>query len=331
MDLIDISKRLIKFDRRRVKNPMRSLVFSRLDFMVAYSTALQMEKDSEDYDPYEHENEQKGLIIAGSAGVGKSSLAKTYVKNNKPSLVTNDDFTQKLIPTLYYQLPGQVTFKRIIAGQLRVLGYHPNMKHDEDTLTTQLLDALQKCKVKIIILDEIQHLTTKKNIDQMPLIQNSLKGLINACDQHFVFIGDETTPKIIKGCGQLGRRAPTVIELLPFTFPSDCDSEVYQMINPLLDLMPSDTGVTLSTKINRLEFCQRLYLASGGVIDAMRFFMHEALSYAMQNSKRTLDYSDFVYAYQMSPSDNAIIKKNPFGITKSELTKWLDKELGNAA
>jgi hypothetical protein len=331
MDLLKATALVTSFDNCRVKHPKREFVFRRLDIMNAYATNFQAAKLDDLYDPYAEKSEKKGMIISGPSGVGKSSLAQKYVYINKPYVEETDSKIQKICPTLYFQLPGQVSVKRIICGLLRALDYNPNTKHDEDTLTTQLISALNACRVKIIILDEIQHLASKKNIEHMPLVQNSLKGLINDCDQFFVFVGDPTTPKIIKGCGQLGRRAPTVVSLEPFSFPTNIDSETFAVVNTLLDVMPSKTGVSLSAKVDRLEFTQRLFLASGGVIDTMKFYMNESVLDALLSGQKSLNCSHFETAFGLSPSDNALTKANPFNMKKPQLNKWIEKALGYAA
>ncbi|MAY36427.1 MAG: hypothetical protein CMN84_10035 [Spongiibacteraceae bacterium] len=331
MDLSQATAAVSEFDKCRVKHPKREFVFKRLNIMSAYATNFQQEKQNPDYDPYAEKSEKKGMIVSGFPGVGKSSLCGRYVQLNKPYMRSTEQGDQLIVHTLYFQLPGQVTVKRIIAGLLRALGYAPNTSKDEDTLTADLLSALTKCEVKIIILDEIQHLSSRKNVDHMPLIQNSLKGLINDCDQFFVFVGDLTTPKIIKGCGQLGRRAPTTVTLEPFSFPATEQSETFAVVKSLLAVMPDKTGVSLSRKVDLLEFSQRLFIASGGVIDTMRFYMSEALLDALISGQRSIDLSHFSDAFLLAPSDNALMKANPFAMTRSQLTKWIDKAVGYAS
>ena len=331
MDLMKATSIMTDFDKCRVYLPMREFVITRLDIMSAYAENFQKEKLRPDYDPYEEKSEKKGMIISGPPGVGKSSICRKYLFNNKPYIRSNELGDQRIVHTLYFQLPGQVTVKRIIAGLLRALGYTPNTSKDEDTLTADLLAALARCEVKIIILDEIQHLTSRKNVDHMPLIQNSLKGLINDCDQFFVFVGDPTTPKIIKGCGQLGRRAPTTVILEPFTFPATEDSETFAVIDALLAVMPQKTGVSLSQKLDKLELSQRLYIASAGIIDKIRYYMSEAVLSALIADQRSVDLSHFAPAYACAPNDAALTKANPFQMTRAQLKKWIDQASGYAA
>lgn len=331
MDLLKATELVNEFDKCRVSHPQRQFVFQRLDIMQAFSENLQIEKASQDYDPYSEKTEKKGMIISGRPGVGKSSLSRKYVFKYKPYSEKTEKGEQTIVPVLYYQLPGQVSVKRIIAGLLRALGYDPNTRKDEDTLTADLLSALIKCKVKIIILDEIQHLASKKNIEHMPVVQNSLKGLINDCDQFFIFVGDESTPKIIKGCGQLGRRAPLSISLQPFNFPSTRESDTYGVVSTLLHIMPQKTGISLSKKIDHLEFSQRLYLASGGVIDTMRYYLSEAILEALILGQRTIELGHFITIFELAPSPNSLTKENPFEMTRPQLQKWIDKALGYAA
>lgn len=331
MDLLEATALVTKFDRCRVKHPKRDFVFSRMEIMSAYATNFQNEKLDKSYDPYAERSEKKGMIISGPPGVGKSSLAQKYVAMNKPYIEESDSGMQKIFPVLYVQLPGQVTVKRVIATLLRALGLDPNTRNDEDTLTYQLITALNACRVKVIILDEVQHLASKKNVEHMPLIQNSLKGLINDCDQFFVFVGDPSTPKIIKGCGQLGRRAPTVIALEAFGFPTTTATDTFAIVNSLLEVMPSKTGISMSKKVDRLEFCQRLFLATGGVIDAMRYYMSEAILDALLSGQRAVDNTHFKNAFALSPSDNSLTNSNPFGMKPAQLSKWLDKALAHAS
>ena len=331
MDLLEATALVTKFDKCRVKHPKRYFLFSRMEIMCAFATNSQNEKLEPSYDPYAEQSEKKGMIISGPPGVGKSSLAQKYVAMNKPHIEETEAGLQKIVPVLYVQLPGQVTVKRVIATLLRALGLDPNTRNDEDTLTSQLITAPNTCRVKLIILDEVQHLASKKNVEHMPLIQNSLKGLINACDQFFVFVGDPSTPNIIKGCGQLGRRAPTVIALDPFGFPTTTDTDTFAIVNSLLEVMPSKTGISMSKKVDRLEFCQRLYLATNGVIDAMRYYMSESILDALLSGQRTIDNTHFESAYALSPSDNSLTSSNPFGMKSAQLSKWLDKALGYAS
>ncbi|MDO6613721.1 TniB family NTP-binding protein [Shewanella sp. 1_MG-2023] len=140
---------------------------------------------------------KKGLLIYGASGEGKTHLLKAYKKLFKPV----EDIEKKTIPVFYYAVrQGKSNVNDFMKTLISALGGPPirNRPHSSE-LETQFITLLKEQEVELIILDEIQNLST--SYDGI-LFQSIIKYLCWLLDEDaiqcsIVFAGSQLASRLM--------------------------------------------------------------------------------------------------------------------------------------
>lgn len=96
------------------------------------------------------------LLVLGESRVGKTRTSKYLVDKYPRSIEKRADGNQLIVPAFYCQIPARAKISDLSAVLLRQLGVVPSRKLEDPM--EELINALLRCKTKIIFLDEIHHI-----------------------------------------------------------------------------------------------------------------------------------------------------------------------------
>jgi len=264
----------------------------------------------------------KGLLIYGDAGVGKSTIAEKFIEEYPPYEEETGFEIKRKTPVLYVRIPSPVTTKGVIVEIFNALGQIPPDK-TEQKMTPDLVAALIACGVKMLILDETQHLLDKAAATRLTSIRNWMKTLIDKTQIPIVFIGSTDARGFITGCKQLDRRVKYKEKVSPFGMPRDEQSSLHRVLVLLLSAMKDRCSIQLEVSISLLELSQRFYLATGGNLDAIRGVLSESIEITLAEKSSALTLKHLSAGFAMAPPPTVRIKENPFEMSAKKIQSWL--------
>ena len=97
------------------------------------------------------------IVLLGESGVGKSTLLTRYVE--KHPRIVHEELTE--VPVLFAELDQSPTPKRMVGTLLEALGDPKWDVGKEDKLTARLVFLIKRCRVRLVILDEANHLVDR--------------------------------------------------------------------------------------------------------------------------------------------------------------------------
>ena len=132
------------------------------------------------------ESEPTCMMVFGASGVGKTTVIKKYLsQNNRDSKVRGE-----VVPVLHIELPDNA--KPIDAARELLLEMgDPLALYDTDLarLTKKLTDLIPLVGVKLIIIDEFQHLVEEGSNRILTKVGNWLKMILNRTKCPIVLFG----------------------------------------------------------------------------------------------------------------------------------------------
>lgn len=266
-------------------------------------------------------------FIIGPSGSGKSRLCELFTASFEPPYTERDeDGVYKIITSLYCRVPAPVTIKGICATLLKKLGIYP-AHGDVHALNQLLVDRLKKCRVKVIILDEIQRLLKPEAEKSRSVTLDWLVTLLSESGIPIMLAGTEECKLLLKEkkhtFSPFIRRYCYVAYLEHFKF-SELDTSDYHMTLKVLDqdlyrLMHYNGEIHL----HDLTVMAPLYVASIGDLEYLRQIVHEAATNVINRNASTLARQDFVEACRCLDLPKQLSETNPFELTLSQCLKLI--------
>lgn len=144
------------------------------------------------------------LMIVGDASMGKTAIARTLLKRYPP--VRDAKAEHDVVRILYVTVPEGPDLMALLARMLRRLGHPlPPSRRRLFELREQVAALCEKLGVRIIIIDEIQHLLAG-GPQQQEKFRNLIKDLSNDLKVPIVAMGVESARRALFGDLQLRRR-----------------------------------------------------------------------------------------------------------------------------
>lgn len=249
--------------------------------------------------------EPEHLMIIGEPGVGKSRLLQRFAKRF-PS-VHHETYTEQ--PVVYVEVPSNCTPKKLIEEILVAMGSPFAVRGDVAQKTRQLKALFKGCKVRMVLLDEANHLVergTNKSFFQMA---DALKELANTSNVIWVLAGVPQTRALIEANDQLRSRFRDVITLRAFSADSpEHESAFVGVLNALQSLLGQFAGVDLAAQ----HRARQILYACGGRLRELRKLLVRALQLAAMRASVKLTDKDLREAFKEVIYPNAPINRDPF-------------------
>jgi hypothetical protein len=157
------------------------------------------------------DEEPAGIAIIGETGTGKTTIL-TKVARRYPR-IEHTEFTE--VPVLMVSVPAKCTIKLLCSRMLRTMGSPFAGKGNEEELTFQLLTLLRRCKTRLIILDEVNHLADRGGQKSHYMVGDWIKALGNESKVPIVLAGTQAAQILLMTNEQLADRFHEVFFLQP--------------------------------------------------------------------------------------------------------------------
>jgi Cdc6-like AAA superfamily ATPase len=276
--------------RSFIRFPHIQEVFDRLNALYQYSG---------------NGEEAEHILLLGEAGVGKSTLLRKFRQLHLP--IEHNEYTE--IPVLYAQVDPGCSIKKLASSMLLALGSEFWNKGSEAELTYQLTCLLQACKVRLVILDEVNHLVDRGGEKTHHTIADWIKRLADSVALPFVLAGIPRSERLLDTNDQLRSRFREVLSVQPFSI-EDIAAEgkfgaVLQSFAKLLVGLPS-IELTSQKMIRAFAF------ATGGRLRELRKLLVRAVEIACQEPTPRLTRGVLALAFEKVIYRNAGSNRNPF-------------------
>lgn len=250
-------------------------------------------------------DEPDHLMLVGESGVGKSALLEKYVAKHPP--IQHEEFTE--VPVLYVPL-GQSPTPRILASTiLQRLGDPKWNLGREIELTARLVFLIKQCRVRIVIIDEANHLVDRGGEKTLHTAADWLKRLVDATRVSFVIAGIPRVRRLLATNDQLRDRFREVVEIDRFSVATQFTEREFRSV---LKVYKGYLRQLPTVDIASGAFAQLMAFATDGRLRDIRRLLVRAVELAYEQHSPRL--TDLVLAeafraviYPGSPDD-----RNPF-------------------
>jgi len=105
-----------------------------------------------------------------------------------------------------------MTSKRLISAILMELGDPHATNGGEQLLAKRLEDLVKELQIELIIIDEVHHLATRRNVAE---VINALKTLLNRRICPLALLGTKDAEKLLTSNGELAQRIANIADIEP--------------------------------------------------------------------------------------------------------------------
>ncbi|MGF1711465.1 TniB family NTP-binding protein [Vibrio kagoshimensis] len=252
------------------------------------------------------ESEPTCMMVFGASGVGKTTVIKKYLSQNKRDSEARGD----VVPVLHIELPDNAKPVDAARELLLEMG-DPLALYETDLarLTKRLTDLIPVIGVKLIIIDEFQHLVEEKSNRVLTQVGNWLKMILNRTKCPIVLFGMPYSKVVLKANSQLHGRFSIQFELRPFSY-QDGEGVFKTFLEHLDKALPFEKEVGLAEQ----DLQKKLYAFSQGNMRSLRNLIYHASIEAINNEQDKIAYQDLVFASELTRGDKPIKWKNPFSV-----------------
>ncbi|WP_207838270.1 TniB family NTP-binding protein [Pseudomonas sp. 43(2021)] len=269
------------------------------------------------------------IIIRGPSGSGKSTLIECIqltLESEHKELREDGEYT--IIPVVNFETPPEVTIKGMARAMLIAVGIS-NPRGSTEEMTHQLITILKTRGTKIVFLDEIQRLCLPTADKVRPKALAWIVGLANALRIPIILAGTEECEVLQsdnKDYNQkdystkaFKRRYPFTAKMEHLKFSAAFDSEFQQFIRSLDSRLYELTKLPDGLHLHDPLLSAQLFMASDGNLETLRLTIWNALRECLdrnpdQNLTQGLTLEDFIYAYELTTSEESKLS-NPFTLT----------------
>lgn len=240
------------------------------------------------------------ISIYGPPRSGKTTIIKKFMEKY-PDKVGDEGQVKQIV---YCEVPCPATISSLPTALLYALG-DPfyNKSQNIATKTLRLEKLLIDCKVKMIILDEVQHLIDG---NKKSLLYNSsdwFKNLITQTRIPVVFSGLEYSTLIFESNVQLGARVLNRYSIKPFKY-NDND------FKGILFFLDKELPLKEASNLANTDTWKYIYEATEGYLGYLKILLKESVRIAIDNN---YDYITMpILAEAFNNKLSSIINDNPF-------------------
>lgn len=259
------------------------------------------------------------LFLSGEAGVGKSTLLEEYTDRFPREVVDNST----VLPILYTSVPVGATPKSVASQLLYSLGDPAYEKGTEISMTSRLLHFVKRCKVEMIIIDEIQHLLDRDTKHVLNKASDWVKSFCDNAGVPIILCGYPESKKIFKFNPQLDRRFLTKVSFDRFHYSTKEEQvEFRAFLKNIDDRLP----FVEKSKLAKKQLAEKLYYASNGIPSHINKILYEATALAAKSGNDSIDENHLYEAFLKIDISTRPFVSNPFTLEKFNITQAYEIE-----
>ncbi len=251
------------------------------------------------------------LAILGNTGAGKTTLVDTWLANAPLRAMETPEGS--IIPYLYVLVPSSPKKKGAAAAFLRALRDPNPSRGTEWDMISRVHRLIKECRVRMIFVDEFQHLVDKDTQKIVHAVADFLKDIINQAHVPMVLTGKlgEAEP-ILEANSQLDRRVGTPLVLCPFEWDRSRPETIKEFRTLMRDI---DRALPLDPLgLQEEEVSFRCYYASEGYLGWIMEIIREAAIRAIDTGCNSLNMPLLAAGYEARLAGTGVGdgKVNPF-------------------
>ena len=254
------------------------------------------------------------MMLTGESGVGKSTILETF--EAAYPRVERDTYTE--IPVFQAEVPDPVTLGGVISSLLHELGDPHSEVGTIPSRAKRLFTLLSECKVRLIILDEFQHLTQTATAKQMAEISDWLKSMINKTKIPVVLCGIPSALDVLRCNSQLMGRFPIRTQINPYYWDED-----RLVFTKVLDGIDRQLPFAHPAGLAEGDMPLRLMAASNGCMRPLMGLIKEACIFASTDHASRISTTHLANAYRKVGLDVAF---KPFEAEPRDLERRLQSQ-----
>lgn len=254
------------------------------------------------------------MLITGESGVGKSTIISAIEKKHPKTI--HEEYNE--IPVLTAEIPNPATIKALYGELLIKLGAGYLDKGSVEERRSKLLHQLQLCRVRLIILDEFQHLVERGTKNRIQAVADAIKTLINKSRIPIILVGTPAAAPVLELSPQLSGRFPLREHISAFNWlvrPNEFEKLLLHYEKALPFEMPSG-------------FCDgwnpaRIYLATGGYFRVFTTLIREAALIASKYESPRIELQHLAASFDKVLRASRKLRGNPFSMEDREIERWI--------
>jgi Cdc6-like AAA superfamily ATPase len=287
------------FDVREVTQAVRSVFIKLPHVDLALKRMGELASHRCDSEEPEH------LLITGHAGVGKSLVLKKFRDACRPI----DRPIFKEIPVVYTEVPAACTIKKLAGEMLKSMGSPFWNRGTEADRTHQLLTLLKECKVRLVMLDEVNHLVDRGKAATHYAVGDWIKQLTDKAGISFVLAGTPMARVLLLTNGQIRSRFGEEIAIEPLSLASSQEALIFRKT---LKAFQSLLGNLDCVDLAGQEMLRRIACACGGRLRALVDLLVRAVELAAVSKPQALTMSVLEGAFSQVIYSRSPKERNPF-------------------
>lgn len=244
------------------------------------------------------------MMVFGASGVGKSAIIRKYQKQHVGDSTPNGD----IIPVVDVVLPENA--KPVNAAKAILLKLNDPLalyENDEAILTERIVELVPLLKIELFIIDEFQHLVEKSSNRILHDVGDWLKILIYKTKRPFILFGMPYSKVVLNANSQLQGRFSVQLYLRPFSYLNG-KLLFTGFLTQLDKALPFENKSGLEAEV----ITKKLYAFSGGNMRSLRDLIYHASVSAIENNRKSIQNTDFLYASKLLSYGKESTWKNPF-------------------
>ncbi|NOU63224.1 AAA family ATPase [Paenibacillus sp. LMG 31461] len=254
------------------------------------------------------------LFLHGDYGTGKSTVLGKYVEKYP----RYDEGNKTIVPVLIVEIPANAKPKDVASKFLFELGDPFYSKGTEKVQTCRAISMAIKCRVQMVIFDELQHALETETQKVLRQTADWIKSFVNEVKVPVILCGMTDSEKIFKANPQLASRFKRKVELTPFK----PDKQFQSFLQKIDESLPFQRLANLSD----IKMAMKLFYVCKGTPRILLKLLEEAVGIAAQLNQSRLSEFDLFEAFnRLDFSDRPKII-NPFLNEEFDLLKALDAE-----
>jgi DNA transposition AAA+ family ATPase len=266
-------------------------------------------------------NNPSCCACVAESGRGKSQLAQYFsAQHPRLSPVSGD-----IVPVLYVELLPGVTVKQLADQILHDLG-DPLYRHGtalEKTL--RIYELFAACKVRVLVLDEVNHFVDNRSLTIAHEAADWLKSLIKHTKVSVVLFGLERSLELLRQNEQLRRLFSTPFTIGQFDWDKPDERASF---TKLLDAFQAKLPAYDLTILSDPDVHLRCYCASYGVIGYLSKILGEAVKAAKRLGTHVITLDLLSRAYVDQIWEDHPSSQNPFDLAVTPEPIKLTSSLG---
>lgn len=244
------------------------------------------------------------VFIVGEAGTGKTWLVKRFVAEYPREALE----TLTRVPVLLVNVPPKCALKRLPGAILHALGSPLWNVGDEEQRSHQLETLLKKCGVRLVILNEANHLVDRGRERSHYLLGDWIKLTSEKTGVPFVLVGIPRVNVLMGVNEQLADRVREVLTVEPFGVDARCKNQMSTALAAFDKLLEGVNRVPIADDSNARRFA----FATAGRLRRIRRMLEESARAAAELAEPKIDLPLLARVFREHVFKGAPDERNPF-------------------